>query len=238
MTRTVEICLTDLASAAAAAEGGADRIELCADLASGGVTPSLGLVRSACRGVVPVHVLIRPRAGDFAYSEAELDAMALDVGHAREAGASGVVLGVLRDDATVDLRAVARLVAEARPMAVTFHRAIDLTPDPPGSLDALVALGVDRVLTAGGRGPARRGVGAIRDLVGRAAGRVEIMAGGGIAEADLPGLLDATGASAVHLGSGVTRPAPAAGPFGARPAAVDAERVRRIVRLVRRGRTP
>lgn len=240
MPRAVEICVTDLASAVAARDGGADRVELCADLASGGITPSLGLMTRAIGQVgVPVHVLIRPRGGDFVYDFEEVAAMLLDIGLARSLGAAGVVVGALNPDATIDGPTTARLIASARPLSVTFHKAIDLVADPLGAIDTLSALGVDRVLTSGGLGAARDHIPQLRRMVGRADGRLVVMIGGGVAEADLPDLLDATGAREVHLGSGVAGPASAAGPFGARPAPVEVERVRRVVRLVRpAGDTP
>lgn len=234
MPRAIEICVTDIASAAEAAEGGADRIELCADLSSGGITPSLGaMTRVIAECGVPTHLLVRPRGGDFVYDADELAAMAVDVETALRLGASGVVLGALRPDGTIDVDAMADLIARARPMSVTFHKAIDLVTDPLAALDVLAGLGVDRVLTSGGLGPARANVATLRAMVRRAAGRLIIMVGGGIVETDLPGLLDASDIEEVHIGSWVTGLAPVAGPFGARPAPVEAERVRRIVRQVK-----
>ena len=234
MPRSVEICLTDFASAVASARGGADRIELCADLASGGITPSLGLMtRVIADAGLPTHILIRPRGGDFGYDADELAAMALDIDEALRLAAAGVVLGVLRPDATIDVDAMADLIARARPMRVTFHKAIDLVPDPLSALDILAGLGVDRVLTSGGPGPARSNVATLRAMRQKAGGRLILMIGGGITVSDLPAILDATGIDEVHLGSGVTGPSPVTGPFGARPAPVEAEGVRRIVRLVK-----
>lgn len=234
MPRSVEICLTDFRSALAAARGGADRIELCADLASGGITPSFGLqARVIADAGLPTHVLIRPRGGDFVYDADELDAMALDIDAARRLGAAGVVLGVLRQDATIDVEATAALISRARPMGVTFHKAIDLVPDVGLAIQTLVELGIDRVLSSGGPGAARSHVETLRAMVQQAGGRLVIMAGGGIEASDLPGLLEATGVEDVHLGSGVTGPSPPPGPFGARPSPVESERVRRIVRLVK-----
>ncbi len=234
MPRSVEICVTDLASARAAAAGGADRVELCADLASGGITPSLGLIsRVVAESGIPTHVLIRPRGGDFVYNADERAIMLLDIDTAGQLGASGVVLGALRPDATIDSDLLSRLIDRARPMSVTFHKALDLVADPLAALDILAEIGVDRVLTSGGPGPARDHGETLRAMAERAGDRLVVMVGGGITEADLPGLLVATGLAEVHLGSGVTGPAPVAGPFGARPAPVEADRVRRIVRLVR-----
>jgi copper homeostasis protein len=234
MSRVVEICVADPASARAAWEGGADRIELCADLASGGTTPSFGLLTKVIgESPGPVHVLIRPRGGDFVVDRDEFIMMALDIDIARGLGAVGVVLGALRPDATIDAETIARLVDHARPLSITFHKAIDLVPDPPGAIDTLAALGIDRVLTSGGLGAARGNVATLRAMAARADGRLAVMVGGGLAESDLAGLLDATGLAEVHLGSGVTGPPSPPGPFGMRPAPVESERVRRVVRLVK-----
>lgn len=232
--RSVEICVGDLTSARAAAEGGADRVELCADLPSGGVTPSFGLVAEVVDRVgIAAHVLIRPRAGDFVAGPDELAVMLRDIDAARAADATGVVIGVLLADGWVDEATTARLIDRAGPLSVTFHRAIDLTPDPLAALETLIRLGVSRVLTSGGPGPARGNLAGLKALADRAGDRVIIMAGGGIAESDLPGLLVATGVHEVHLGWKVTGEAPPPGPFGRGPAPVEADRVRRVVRLVR-----
>jgi copper homeostasis protein len=233
--RSVEICVSDVASAIAARLGGADRVELCADLVSGGITPSLGMIQRVIgRSGLPTQVLIRPRGGDFVYDDDEIAVMKADIAAAKEAWAAGVVLGVLKPDGTIDTASTNRLVEHARPLSVTFHKAIDLTPDPVAEIDYLVAAGVDRVLTSGGLGAARDNVKTLRAMVERAEGRLAILIGGGLREDDLPHLLDATGASEVHLGSGVTGPASVPGPFGSAPDRVDAERVRRVVAQVKR----
>ena len=156
---TVEICVGDLESALAAGQGGADRVELCDHLSVGGTTPGAGTIAEACRRLaIPVHVLVRPRGGDFVHSEAELAAMRYEIELARKLGAAGVVIGVLKPDATIDREQTAALVDLARPMSVTFHKAFDQTPDLEQSLDTLIALGVDRVLTSGGRPTALEGI--------------------------------------------------------------------------------
>src|SRR4051794_28654989 len=148
---SVEICVGDLESALAAEQGGADRVELCDNLAVGGTTPSAGTIAEACRWLsIPVHVLIRPRAGDFVYSACELAVMRHDIEAAKALGAAGIVLGVLNGERTIDRDQTAALVALARPLSVTFHKAIDQTGDLLQSLDALIALGIDRILSSGG----------------------------------------------------------------------------------------
>jgi copper homeostasis protein len=232
--RAVEICVTDLASARAAGRGGADRVELCADLASGGVTPSVGLIQQVVRDCgVPVHVLIRPRPGDFVYKPREFEVMMLDIEAAKQAGAAGVVLGVLLTDRTIDAQSMFNAQLHAGSLPITFHRAFDLAPDRFAAIEALAFLRIDRVLTSGGPGPARENQENLRAIVERAAGRFKVMVGGGIVAADLPALLEETGVQEVHLGSGVTGPPGIDGPFGQAPSVVEVEKVRQIVRLVK-----
>ncbi|WP_165226702.1 copper homeostasis protein CutC [Aquisphaera insulae] len=237
----VEICAGSLESALDAGRGGADRIELCDDLAAGGVTPSAGAIAVACGTLrVPVHVLVRPRAGDFLPSEDEFQAMRHDVAAAGALGASGVVLGLLRPDGTIDRERTARLIELARPMSVTFHKAFDEVPDPFEALETLIELGVNRVLTSGGRPTAREGAGALRRLVESARGRIAILAGGRIAEADVETLLETAGVREIHLGSAVARTVETAmrhvPPNGLDPcrAGIDPEKVRAILGRVAR----
>jgi copper homeostasis protein len=194
-----EACVDSVDAAAAAQEGGADRVELCADLLEGGCTPSAGVIRLARKLLtIRLHVIVRPRGGDFCYSENEFQAMEMDVEFAREAGADGVVIGVLREDGTVDVERTGELVRRARPMAVTFHRAFDMTRDPFAALEALTALGIERVLTSGQEATAFEGADLIADLVARAAGRIIVMPGGGITERNAAKVLQRTGATEVH----------------------------------------
>ncbi|MFO0888463.1 MAG: copper homeostasis protein CutC [Isosphaeraceae bacterium] len=242
MTRaiTVEICVADLDSALDAARGGADRIELCDNLAVGGTTPSAGTIAEACaRLSVPVHVLIRPRAGDFLPSDSELSAMRRDIDMARTLGAAGVVLGVLRRDARIDAVTVASLVERARPMSVTFHKAFDQVPEPEEALETLIALGVDRVLTSGCRPTAEEGTDVLHQLVRRSAGRIAILVGGRLTLENLPRIVAETGTREIHLGSAVARTvssameaAPADGSELSWPG-VEPAKVRRVVDLVR-----
>ena len=201
----LEICVEGVASALEAARGGADRIELCENLAVGGVSPSLGAIAVACEwSAIPVHVLIRPRGGDYCYNAPEMDAMRRDVEAAVGLGAAGVVLGVLRADRTIDEERMAILIASARPASVTFHRAFDAMADPLAAIESLIALGVDRVLTSGGAATAREGLSTLAALVERASGRIAILAGGRVTARDLPSLASA-GLREAHVGSAACR---------------------------------
>lgn len=203
---SVEICVGDLESALQADQGGADRIEVCDNLLAGGTTPSAGMIAEACRRLtIPVHVLVRPRAGDFLPTRAELAAMCHDIETARSLGAAGVVLGMLRPDGTIDRDQTAKLADLARPLCVTFHKAFDQTRDPQRALDVLIALGVDRVLTSGCRPTASEGSDTLRQLVEHARGRIAIMAGGRLSADNLEPIIASTGVREVHLGSAVIR---------------------------------
>ena len=196
----LEACVDSVESALSAQAGGADRVELCDNLLEGGTTPSAGLIALCCRRLrIPVHVLIRPRGGDFVYSDLELDVMQRDVGVAKEHGAAGVVTGALLPDGSIDLQRMRALIAAARPLAVTFHRAFDFTRDPDLALDHLIALGVDRLLTSGQATTAIDGTGILARLVRRAAGRIAIAVGGGVSEDNILAVLEQTGAPEFHV---------------------------------------
>ncbi len=200
---TFEVCVDSIASAVAAEEGGADRVELCSDLLEGGLTPSAGMLAVARETLrIDIMVMIRARGGDFCYSDFEFWAMQKDIVAAREAGANGVVFGILGPDGDVDRERTAALIARARPLPVTFHRAFDMTRDPFEALETLVALGVDRVLTSGQEASVPEGVGLIAELVRRAAGRIIVMPGGGITERNVAKVVSETGVSEVHFGGG------------------------------------
>ena len=178
---TFEACVDSVASSVAAQQGGADRVELCADLIEGGITPGAGtiqLVRS--RLTIPLHLLIRPRGGDFCYTDDEFEVMCIDIEQARTLGADGVVLGLLHPDGSIDRERTALLVEHARPLSVTFHRAFDMARDPHQSLNLLIDLGIDRLLTSGQEATALEGADLIAALVQQAQNRIAIMAGGGI----------------------------------------------------------
>jgi copper homeostasis protein len=237
---TVEICVSDVVSAIAAQEGGADRVELCDNLAVGGTTCSAGAIAETCRRLsIPVHVLIRPRAGDFVYSKPELAAMRHDIEVAKALGAAGIVLGVLTPDATIDHDQIAALAALARPLRLTFHKAFDQVRDPLRALDTLIALGIDRVLTSGGRPTALEGVEALAALVDHAHGRLAVMAGGRLDAAGLACVIRQGKVDEVHLGSAVSETISAAmipmlgDGSDASWRRVDARRVAEVVTLVR-----
>jgi copper homeostasis protein len=202
----VEICVGDVASAIAAESGGADRVELCDNLAVGGTTPSAGTIAESCRRLsIPVHVLIRPRAGDFIYSEPEIAVMRHDIAIAKSLGAAGVVLGVLTPFGSIDRELTAALIALARPLHVTFHKAFDQTHEPMQALDNLIALGVERVLTSGGRPTALEGIEALAKLVDRAGDRIAVMAGGRLSTSNLEAVIRQSRVNEVHLGSAASR---------------------------------
>ena len=196
----VEACVDSVPSSCAAERGGAGRLELCDALFDGGTTPSAGMI-AACKEAVsiPVFVMIRPRGGGFVYSDAERDVMRRDIAVARELGADGVVIGGLRPDGSVDLALVRLLVDAASNLPVTFHRAFDLTPDLADSLDSLADVGVERILTAGGAPTAAEGAPILAELVRRAGSRLVVMAGGGVREENVRGLVSASGVREVHV---------------------------------------
>jgi copper homeostasis protein len=198
----LEIAVQDVAGAITSAGLGADRLELCAALAAtGGVTPSIGLLDAVLAAVpagVGVHVLVRPRAGSFVYSPDELDVQVRDVRAAMRAGAAGVVVGALTADGTVDRAAVARLVDAADGREVTFHRAFDTLAELGPAVDELTSLRVVRVLTSGGTARSIDGLARLTETVAHAGGRLQVMAGGGVRPDDIPALLG-TGVDAVHL---------------------------------------
>ncbi len=194
-----ELCVESIEACLAAREGGADRIELCTALSEGGLTPSHGLTREAIlRGGLPVHVLLRPRSGDFLYTKDELSLMREDLLHARELGASGFVLGILNPDLTVDVERTREFVELAAPLEITFHRAFDYTVSLEEALEDILATGCKRVLTSGGERDVLAGADTLARLVELAAGRIEVAVGGGLRIGDATALARATGASHFH----------------------------------------
>lgn len=196
---TLEICTADIDSVKAAAAGGAQRVELCSGLAEGGVTPSVGLIRESRKVEgLKLHVLIRPRGGDFIYSPAEVDCMADDVETAVNCGADGVVIGALKPDGSIDTETCRRLIEKANGKSVTFHRAFDLCRDPEGALGTIIALGCDRILTSGQQANAEAGIEMLRKLVRLADGRISIMAGSGVSPENAGRIVAETGCRELH----------------------------------------
>lgn len=189
-----------VASAVAAERGGAHRLELCDDLVEGGTTPSVGMIATVRERVrVPLFVLVRPRGGDFLYDADECSVMRRDIAAARDAGADGVVIGALTRDGRVDRETTRALLEHARPMAVTFHRAFDVTRDLAESLDDLMALGVERVLTSGGAPTAFEGAAMLASLVRQAGDRIAILAGGRIDESNAERIVLASRVRELHI---------------------------------------
>ncbi len=183
MSQTVrlEIAVDHPHAVLAAANGGAERLELCASLADGGLTPSLGFAKWALVSVaVPVHCIVRPRPGSFRYADAELEVMVRDIEAMRKAGVHGVVSGVLTEERHVDLDALKRLVEAARPMRFCFHRAFDLLADRCRGLEDIIHAGADILLTSGGAVSLPAGAGEAARIVNQAAGRIEVMGGAGV----------------------------------------------------------
>ncbi len=193
------MCAYSLESCRAAEAVGADRVELCAAMYDGGTTPSAGMIRLARKILqhTRLYVMIRPRGGDFCYSDEELEVMREEIRTAREAGVDGVVIGLLRPDGTVDRERTAALVREAAPLPVTFHRAFDMTADHRQALEDVIASGCVRILTSGGRNTAVEGIDTIRELAALSAGRIQLMAGSGVNGSNAAELL-AAGADALH----------------------------------------
>ena len=198
----LEICIDSVESAVAAKAGGADRVELCDSLIEGGTTPSAGMIAETRHQVdIGLQVMIRPRGGDFYFSDAEASVMRRDVAMAKQLGADGVVIGCLNGDGTIDTERSRALIEIARPLNVTFHRAFDMTRDAYEGLDALIDLSVDRILTSGQESTVLEGSELIADLNQRAGDCVIIMPGGGVTEQNLARILKLTQVSEIHIGT-------------------------------------
>lgn len=200
MPCVLEACVDSVESAASAARGGATRLELCANLVIGGTSPDEDLFRMVRERVdIPVRVLLRPRFGDFLYSDAEFELLRRQVRRFAALGADGVVIGVLRPDGTLDEARMAELIALAGGCGVTLHRAFDVCRDPFEALEAAGRLGVDTILTSGQQAACAQGAGLLRELVGRSGGRPQILVGAGVSADVIRTLQPATGANAFHL---------------------------------------
>lgn len=197
----IEICANSAESALRAQEGGAYRVELCAGIPEGGTTPSYGEIVAARKGLTTtkLHVIIRPRGGDFLYSKSELEIMLHDVKLCREIGVDGVVFGCLTADGEVDVEAMRPLMEAAGNMNVTFHRAFDMCKDPMRALEQIIGLGCTRILTSGQEPTAEAGIPLLKELVARGGQRIIIMPGCGVRPANIRRIADETGAREFHF---------------------------------------
>jgi copper homeostasis protein len=203
----LEICVESVDHAIAAERGGADRLELCSDLSSGGITPSAGLMQTARRHVsLPIHILIRPRAGDFCYSDHEFETMRDDIQAAKQIGVDGVVLGILHENSSVDVERTKALVEFAQPLPVTFHRAFDLAENAAAALEDVIQTGASRILTSGGQQRATDALLILKHLIRAAKNRILIMPCGGINSANIERVVRTTSAREIHTSVGTSRP--------------------------------
>ena len=196
----IEICLESVESVIAAEKGGADRVELCSDLFEGGLTPTIGTVKTALKkSNIKINAMIRPRGGDFCYSDEEFEVMKEDIKAFKETGINGIVFGILTPEGDIDVKRSKEIIELARPLAVTFHRAFDMTRDPYKSLEELIKLGVDRVLTSGQEATVPEGADLLEELVQIAGDRIIVMPGCGITERNFPKLRDKIKAKEYHI---------------------------------------
>jgi copper homeostasis protein len=203
----LEICVESLDHAVAAERGGADRLELCSDLPSGGVTPSAELMQAARRRVnIPIHVLIRPRAGDFRYSDDEFEIMRREIQAAKGFGMNGIVLGILNGDHRVDIDRTKSLVEASRPLPVTFHRAFDASQNLKTALEDVIRTGASRILTSGGEPTATQGLSTLAGLTRAARDRILVMACGAINADNVADIARTTQAREFHTSVGTSHP--------------------------------
>jgi copper homeostasis protein len=205
----VEVCVDSVEGAIAAQDGGAVRVELCDNLFEGGTTPSAGTIALARHHLqIDLNVIIRPRGGDFCYSEIEFAVMRHDIEQAKRLGANGVVIGLLTPDGDIDVQRTRTLIELARPLSVTFHRAFDVCRDPFAALETLIDLGVDRLLTSGQESSVLEGLDLIAESVRRAGDRLIIMPGGGIREYHVAKIVAQTGVTEIHVSARSTVSSP------------------------------
>lgn len=206
MDYRLEICAFDLASALIAQQAGADRIEFCAGPGEGGTTPSAGAIRTAREHLrIPLYPIIRPRGGDFLYSDEEFRSMIRDVEYCKQVGCNGVVFGILQADGSVDKARCARLVEMAYPLGVTFHRAFDWSANPFEAMETIIGIGCERILTSGQRPTAQEGADLLDELVREADDRIVIMPGSGVRSGNIVLLAEKTGASEFHTSARVLK---------------------------------
>lgn len=195
----VEVCANSVESCIAAEKGGAKRVELCAALSEGGTTPSYGMVKKARESInIALHVIIRPRGGDFLYTSDEIEEMLEDIKQLKPLGVNGFVFGALRRDGSVDIEACKRLIEASKGVTTTFHRAFDVCADREKALEEVIALGFNHVLTSGGKSTAYEGIPALKELVKQAGNRISIMPGAGVTEQNAKDIIERTGATEIH----------------------------------------
>lgn len=200
MNFILENCANSAESCLNAQNGGADRVELCAGIPEGGTTPSYGEIKAARKllASTKLNVIIRPRGGDFLYSDTEIQIMEDDIRTAKELGADGVVFGCLDCEGNVDIEKMKRLMEAAKGLSVTFHRAFDVCRNPFEALEQIISLGCDRILTSGQKPTAEEGIPLIKELVRKAKGRIIIMPGCGVREGNFQKIIKETGATEIH----------------------------------------
>ncbi len=221
----LEVCVDSAQGLMAADQGGADRIELCSALALDGLTPSSGLMVLSAGLNRPVYAMIRPRAGDFVFSPADIDIMLRDIDAARDAGLAGVVLGACLPSGELDARTLQRLTQQAQGLGMTLHRAMDMAPAPLEALDLAIELGFERILTSGGAPTAQAGAERLAQWVQHVEGRLSIMAGSGVTPANAIDLIERTGVREIHgscsAPTQMHAPLPGSPPFAARATRAD-----------------
>ncbi|WP_018612028.1 copper homeostasis protein CutC [Segetibacter koreensis] len=199
MNYILEIAVNDYLSAASAIKGGADRIELCSALSEGGVTTSHGVIKKCQEDfTIPISPIIRPRAGDFLYSEEEFDIIQKDVLFCRQAGCAGIVTGFLLPDGNIDIERTSIITTIAYPMEVTFHRAFDRCRNPFSAMEDIISAGCNRILTSAQKTKAPEGTELIKQLIEAAKGRIIIMPGSGVRKENIRDLAEKTGATEFH----------------------------------------
>ena len=208
MQYTLEVCAASMQSVAAAAEGGARRIELCSALSLDGLTPSMGMIRIVKERFpqLTLHVLVRPREGNFVYNDVELATMQSDIIECRKAGADSIVVGALTPEGDIDLAAMQRLMEAADTLPVTFHRAFDVCRHPEEALEQVIALGCRRILTSGHQPTAEQGIPLLHRLNQQADGRIILMPGGGVNATNAPLILQQTGCQEIHASASSLQP--------------------------------
>ena len=206
MDYRLEICAFNLASALIAQQAGADRVEFCAGPEEGGTTPSAGAIRTARENLrIALYPIIRPRGGDFLYSDEEFRSMIRDIEYCKQVGCNGVVFGILQADGSVDKARCARLVEVAYPLGVTFHRAFDWSANPFEAMETIIGIGCERILTSGQRPTAQEGADLLDQLVREADDRIVIMPGSGVRSGNIAMLAGKTGASEFHTSARIMK---------------------------------